>query len=195
MPSLSPCPRLTAPCHSSSPCALRVRSSSSMVSGASGGLRGEGGDGGSTQKGGDAVGGGAAPQKGDGAIGGAAPTRGVLCHSPAREEVPRKGQVGSVLERSTELPRSVWGKMGVRGGWEEGTPPAFWGEKGEIRAGTHRQPHCPPASPAPALPAPSLQEKRGGKAGHVFPHHVPRGLQLFPGIPKYSPRVYPQPCP
>lgn len=40
VPSLSPC--LTMPCHSSSPWALRVRSSSSMVSGASGGLPEEG---------------------------------------------------------------------------------------------------------------------------------------------------------
>lgn len=43
LPDGAPPPPLTAPCHSSSPSVLPVRSSSSMVSGASGGLQGEGG--------------------------------------------------------------------------------------------------------------------------------------------------------
>lgn len=40
-------------------------------------------------------------------------------------------------------------------------------------AGTHRHPRCPPASPAPAPPTPSLWEKRGERGG-MYPPGVPR---------------------
>lgn len=153
--------------------------------------------GGSTQTGGDGMGGVQHTKMGGCHGGGAAPTWGVPCHSPTREEMPGKGQVGSVLECSTELPRGIWGKMGDQGGMGGGSPTRSFGGK---RVNGCRDPPPPPlpscqscSSSASAEPAGEEGVKRGGMyppgVPRCPPHHVPGCFQLFQ-VSSSIPQVY-----